>query len=375
MKKTILHVPGTRPIGGIGSLLKSFDLNYDREKFNISYIYSITNDSLFFDEFVKKNNSRVYYLPKFCLRNLYLFFSEINTFYKNNAKNIDVLHVHCPYYGVFHIVFARLYGIKNTIIHSHNSKYSNSKLKSFRNRIIALSAKFFYKRRLACGYRAGNFLFGNRKYDVINNAIDTIKFTYSDKKNEEIRALYSIDKNEFVIGHVGSFVATKNHFFIISVFNLFSRMYPASKLILIGDGEQLENIKDFSRELGVFEKILFLHQIDNVFEVMSSFDCFILPSLFEGFPVSLVEAQSMGIPCVVSGNISRETKLTELVNFLPIYNESYNLWVDKLMDIKSTLKPENSRIKYSNILRNAGFDSYLETKKLENIYEEFWKEK
>src|SRR5699024_6387747 len=128
-------------------------------------------------------------------------------------------------------------------------------------------------------------------------------------------------QNEVVLGHVGRFVTTKNHTYIIDVFNEYQKLNSNSILLLIGSGELQDKIMEKAEKLNLVPKIKFLGDRSDVHELLQAFDIFIFPSIYEGLPVTLVEAQASGLPIIASDSITKEVKITNLVNFRSIHEE------------------------------------------------------
>ena len=213
----------------------------------------------------------------------------------------------------------------------------------------------------ACSRLAGEWLFGlsicsGNKFKLIYNAVDSSFFNYDMRNRKKIRKELNID-NKFVIGHVGRFCYQKNHDFLIRMFNLYLKTNPDSVLLLIGEGELKSSIKNIVDNFGINDKVLFLGTTNKVYEYLSVFDLFVLPSRFEGLPVVGIEAQAVGINCIFSDLISSELKINDNVVFSPLDEK---IWVDKINCVKSL------KLKDNNIHNN--YDIFKESKKLEKEY-------
>lgn len=143
----------------------------------------------------------------------------------------------------------------------------------------------------SCGYEAGEWMFKKKEFEIINNAIDTKKYIFNEEIKKKIRHDMKLE-NGFVIGHVGRFVEQKNHAFLIDIFNGIYNQNPKAYLILIGDGELLPSIKEKVNQLNLSENVFFLGLRQDVTDLLQAFDVFVFPSLFEGLPIALIEAQA-----------------------------------------------------------------------------------
>ena len=215
--------------------------------------------------------------------------------------------------------------------------------------------------------------------NVINNAIDIDKFRFQPEVRSYMRKKLGVE-NMFVVGHVGRFAPQKNHEYIIDIFWQFHQKVQDSKLILIGDGERMDKIKQKVSALHLDDAVLFEGVQNNVHEYMQAMDAFILPSMYEGLPVVCVEAQAAGLSCVVSKEVTREIKITKNVKFIGIDNEYPVLqsmvqsnqkdskdWVKELVKIRKTGIVDDRKL-YADKVAKQGFDIRKQSKKLENYY-------
>ena len=206
-------------------------------------------------------------------------------------------------------------------------------------------------------------LFTKRDDDIIKNAIDLEKFKYNEKIRKEIRKKFNISENKIVIGHVGRFVETKNHNFIIDVFNKVNEEKEKYLLLLIGQGPMINKIKEKVNLLGLQKSVLFLGQRGDINELYQAMDIFLLPSLYEGFGMVTVEAQSSNLPCIVSNGVPMSTKFSKNYVFLPI-NDGIKEWVNNVRKFSTVFERKDNTF----ILESNGFEIKNESKKLENIY-------
>lgn len=365
-KIVILHVVGTRPVGGIGSMLKNVNKVLDLDRFQ--FIYAFASDELDgnFDREVKAYQSSVAIFPSYKISNLFLYFKKLNSFYKNHAKNIDIVHVHSPNTGVLDLYFAKKYGIPVRILHSHSTKYSGKRINSVRNFFLQMPVKYLSTDYFACGIKAAEFLFGEKsssKVRIIHNAIFSQNFIFNSViRIEKRRALQFID-DSFVVGHIGSFTEEKNHVFLLDVFSEIYKRNNKAVLLLIGTGKLEEVIRHKVEELGLQSVVFFLGQCSNIADLLQIMDVYVFPSKFEGLPVTLIEAQAAGLKCFVSENVTVETKISDNVEFLSIA-ERPSLWADCILSLSVGYERENMSI----VVKNAGYDIENEVSKLEELY-------
>ena len=182
------------------------------------------------------------------------------------------------------------------------------------------------------------------------NGIDLDKFKYNPSLRDKIRKEMNLD-NSFLIGHVGRFGIEKNHKKLINIFNILKQKKENSKLILCGDGEERNSIEQQIEELDLKTDVLLLGNVDNVNEILQAIDIMVMPSLFEGFPFALLEAQTAGLRCVVSDTVSKEIDVLGWNQFLPLSLDD-NLWADNILKNNSIL----DRYEGYRIIKEKGYD-------------------
>lgn len=286
-----------------------------------------------YTEIVKQLGSQIYYTPS---RNLGFrgYCNGLDTFFKEHSKVYVAVHFSsCTMSTLMPLYYAKKYAIPIRIIHAHSSSYSGihnyilHKINKFRLNTLATHA-------LACSAEAAKWFFSNTRFEkgyvIVRNGIQYDDFMFSDEVRQMIRHKLNIDTDTFVLGHVGYFMPVKNHTFLIDVFYEFSKCYDATKLLLIGEGKLKEEILEKVRKLGLEHKVLFLGSRSDVNQLLQAFDCFVFPSLYEGLPFSIIEAQVAGLPVLASDRISKETQISSNIEYLDI-NKSPQYWAEKIL--------------------------------------------
>lgn len=232
--------------------------------------------------------------------------------------------------------------------------------KALKKPTVNLATDYF-----ACSVAAGNFLFGKEASDRIyyaHNGIDTSLFKPNHNTREKIREELGI-KDKYVIGHIGRFMPPKNHAFLIDIFKEVCLMETSSVLVLVGDGGLKESIEEKVKKLGISDKVIFLGKRNDVNEIVQAFDLLLMPSLFEGLPVTAVEAQACGVPCLFSSSISSDAAIIPNCAFLDL-NESAEFWAKKAIGFRNSER-EIDPHKY---IKERGYDIKVETDKLSHYY-------
>ncbi len=234
-------------------------------------------------------------------------------------------------------------------------------------------SKLYATHYFCCSELAGRWLFGDKLYDrnqvrLINNAIDIEKFMYNKEERNKIRNELKLD-DKLVVTHVGRFVEQKNHRVLIDIFNELHKVNSQSILLLAGEGPLLENIKEKVKQLNLLDSVRFLGVRNDISEIMQGTDIFLLPSLYEGLPVVGVEAQASGALCILSNNMTKETKITETTKFIDI-SDSHKALAEFILDKYKNFK----RIDTKQEIINANFEIKTEAKKLQNEYIELYRQ-
>ena len=293
----------------------------------------------------------------------------------------DVVHSHLDWYMNSYVCFlAMLAGVKKRIAHHHQAYTAQEPVKGPKTRLVSppnhlvknflcflfrIPCKLFATHWLACGEAAaingwGKCAAQNGKVTILPNAIDPERFKFSESARREIRAKYGIAEDDFVIGHVGRFFPEKNHKFIVELFSEYSRMHDKCKLLFVGDGPLLTEIQKLVKQKHLDARVVFAGLQKDVVGFYCAMDVLLLPSTREAFPMTLVEAQYNGLPCIVSTAVPRETSITDNVFSLPI--DDVNLWCEKLSSLKVVVNRENPQIK------SERFDIRKNYKMLESLY-------
>jgi glycosyltransferase involved in cell wall biosynthesis len=256
---------------------------------------------------------------------------------------------------------AKKHGVPVRIGHAHNSSQPRDAkylLKLFYKRLIAGQATQLF----ACSDEAGRWMFGNADFRVLNNAIDAGKYAFDAAIRSEVRHELGLPADALVVGHVGRFDPQKNHRFLVEIFE---KMSKDARLLLVGDGVLRPDVEQQAEALGIRDRILFTGVRTDVDRLLQAMDVFLMPSLFEGLPVSIVEAQAAGLPCLISDKVPIECKKTELVTQLPLAASSAE-WAGAVLSAAET-----SRRNTLEQIRGAGFDIRANAEWLQNYYLSF----
>jgi len=276
-------------------------------------------------------------------------------------RHYSIVHAHGNSSTLYiEMLAAKHAGVQIRISHSHSSMCSYVLLHKLLKPLFHKS----YTNAFTCSKKAGEWLF-NGIYEIVNNGIDLDKYSF--KSDVSVKTRNELGMNEKRIsGHVGNYIYAKNHDYLIDIFAALIKKNDNYRLLLIGEGELINSIKDKVYRLGIDSYVLILGQRNDVPELLQAMDIFVMPSRYEGLPFVLIEAQAAGLPCIVSSNITREVNLTGLVSYVSL-EESPECWANVIENSPQVARLHSST-KACEDLRNAGYDITLEAKKLEKQY-------
>ncbi|RHW50167.1 hypothetical protein DS831_08405 [Bombilactobacillus bombi] len=271
----------------------------------------------------------------------------------------DIVHAHMSLVNFFPLVIAKILRIKVRISHSHIAQ-DNIKLK-FLVPLFKWLNIHTATHLLACGEKAGKYMYGNHNFKIIYNAIDLESFKFNAIKRRKIREYLKIDSKTKVFGHIGRLVKQKNQKFLIDLFNDYQNINNHNgKLILIGDGPLRNTIYQYARKSIWSSDIILIPGVDNPSDYYNCFDLFLLPSLYEGLPLVAIEAQASGLKALLSNTIDYSTKFRQTTNFLSIDNGT-KIWIDNMyVEDNNSRNTINNNVNYNiNLAYRNLYDYYI----------------
>lgn len=323
----ILHCVNDMHRAGLETMLMNYYRNIDRTKIQFDFLTHRPYRSDYDDE-IESLGGKIYYAPRLYPQNYPAYFRWMRKFFKEHPE-YKIVHSHIDTMSYLPLLAAKKTGVPIRIAHSHNTSLDRD-FKYLLKQYFRLKINSVCTHRLACGEEAGKFLFGNRSFKVIPNAIDAEKFYFNEELRNKKREELGI-KGEFVVGHVGRLSYQKNHKFLIEIFKELLKKEPESLLLLVGVGEKEEELRNQVKNLGINDKVRFLGNRSDVNELYQAMDVFVMPSFFEGIPVVGVEAQFAGLPCIFSDKVPEEVKFSSKTNFISL-NSSVVDWVTSIKE-------------------------------------------
>lgn len=291
------------------------------------------------------------------------YIRSLSRLIKNNKY--DICHIHGNSYTMaFELIAAKLGGCKIRITHAHSTTCKHE----FINKILKPFFYMNYTNGLACGLDSGRFLYGRKPFCVINNGVDTEKYKFS-AVNREIKRNELKIKDEILIGHVGAFDDFKNQSFLIEIFSALINKSDSYRLLLIGDGEHKKEVEEKATKYGVGDFTIFLGTSNEVEKYLSACDAIVMPSLYEGLPLSLIEEQANGLSCFCADTITKEADKTGNLFFYSL-DDSPDFWAHRIVDnIDSSINRDDiSEFAVRKII-DSGYSIYDEAAKLKRMYD------
>lgn len=354
--------------GGAETMVMNYYRNIDRSRVQFDFLVHRKERGAYDDE-IEQLGGRIYRMPSIRPGKFKSYQKELKKFFDEHPE-YQILHSHMSELGYFAFKEAKSRGIKCTVCHAHNAPH-------FKDETIVEKAKdimrwrFKHKIRpytdhmFICGMDAGKWMFGRhnrKKFVMMNNAVDAQKYAWNEKRAKMLRKEWELD-DSFVICNVGRFNAQKNHTMIIDIFNAVHSRRPDAVLLLVGNGDLEDRIKAKVDDLGLTDSVRFLGVRSDVNDILLASDVFLFPSLYEGLPVTLVEAQSSGIKCVISDTVPDDCLITKNVDVVPL-EANIGTWADAVLEYADGYRRKNT---YEKIVK-AGFDIKENAMWLEEFY-------
>lgn len=363
----VLHELASLDGGGVAKLLYDYFKKMDHSKICFDFlIYDYYEKGIFEDE-LQGLGCRIFKLTAY-QKNKKKCLKEIEEVFRNN--HYDIFHSHIGPQSIFSLYYAKKYGVKHRLVHSHlaiNVGHSfKTKLSIYCQDQISkvLSTQLF-----ACGRDAGIARWGRKAYKkgkvkIMPNAIDTSRFIYDTSERLKKRAELGLE-GKLVLGTVGRLENQKNYPYVFKIVAELSKIRNDFVFLAIGRGPEEEQIKKCAEDLGIDSYIKFLGIRNDVPQLLNAIDIFLLPSLYEGLPVSLIEAQANGLPEIISDRITDEMIVTDLIRQLPIDEKNISRWVSEINEQKLVL---NERTTYVKKVVEGGYEICVEALKMMDYY-------
>lgn len=368
-KKTIrvLQVIGVMNRGGAESMVMNLYRAIDRSKVQFDFLVH-TKEKGTFDNEIKELGGRIYSITRFTGINSISYYRECSRFFREHPE-YKVVHGHIGSCASLYLKAARHNGVY-AIAHSHSALTTINNAHDFFYKLFSYPTRFVANQLFGCSTEAGIARYGKRavkkeNYKNFCNAIDLKKFIYNRSLRKKIRKSFDIEETKIVIVHIGRLTTAKNPTMILSVFKEIVKIDKNAICLWVGTGPEEENYRSKISSLGLSERIIMTGLRSDIPDILLLADCFLFPSLWEGLPVSVIEAQASGLPCVISDTITKEVEVSNLVEWHSL-SEAPELWANRCLQ----LAKENRMIRKSpeqSIIDN-GYDIETTSKWLADFY-------
>lgn len=344
------------PTGGLAGVVMNYYRKIDMNNLQIDIASTNEAPDMLVNE-LAQNGSRYY-----CLGKRLHVLSYIFHLYKL-CKGYDVIHVNGnSATTVIEHLAAKMAGVKKRINHNHTSipdhKTTSDILYPLFNKLVT--------DKVACSDLAGNWLYGAGNYLLLRNAVDVEKYKYSQEKRQYVRKRFGISDDCTVLGHVGKIYKPKNHPYLIRIFAEYRKLIPNSKLLLVGDGVMRQEVETLVDELDLSSFVIFAGLRTDIPEMLQAIDYFVFPSIWEGMPLSVLEALSSGITCIISDHITKDVMIGSHIHSMAIEKEPME-WAKYINEYQLPMRMDACK-ESANAITEAGYNIKTEAGKLREIY-------
>lgn len=354
----VLHIVGAIAPGGLENFIMNLYEQIDREQVQFDVIIHARKENDYVEQ-IEAMGGKVYTLPRLTskpIQNLIQIYRIVK------KQQYPVVVRHTPNALVTpQLLVARLGGAK-TICHSH----SVTDPQKTAHKLGRLLMKVATTNRVACSEAAGKWMFGKQDYEIVQNAINIQKFEYSKEKEQKVREEFKLADKK-VYGHIGNFAEVKNHMYLLSIYKEILDRDKNAVCFCLGEGSLRTQIEAEIERLGIADRVILTGVRHDAENFMSCFDVLIFPSIFEGLPLTLIEAQAAGLPCLISDAITKEVVVTEHLVEMRSIKEPAELWAKRAVEIAN--QEELDRSCQYELIAKHGYD----IKKLAKWYEQYFK--
>ncbi len=318
--KRVLCIISNMNAGGAETFLMKLYRRLDKTKYQMDFCINVF-DKCFYEEEILTLGGKIYRIPpKSTSRSS--FEKRLYEIVKANYYN-HVLRITSSALGFMDLKIASKAGAKVCAARSSNSSDGGSLKSKVAHRLGRILYGKYVNVKIAPSDLAAEYTFGKKAYEsgavnILHNAIDIDRYGFNADMRCRIRSEFGLSDDTTIVGHVGRFMTQKNHAFLLEVFSEYLKINGKSIMMLVGGGELESAIKQKASELGISDKIIFTGVRSDVPALLSAMDVFVFPSLYEGMPNTVIEAQATGLPCLIADTITREADITGLVHYLPL---------------------------------------------------------
>jgi len=354
--------------GGVESFLLNYYRNIDRSKIQFDFLCNSYERVAYEDELISLGAETYHITAR--SQNPSKYKEELEGVFANNSHKYDAIWVNvCSLANIDYLKMAKKYNIKRRIIHSHNSQNMDTKLRVVLHYLNKMVIEKYATDFWACSDDAAEWFFNKNllpKCKVIHNAIDISKMKYDEAAGEVKRQELGWE-DKFVVGNIGRLHFQKNQMFVLNIFKELLSICPDARLLLVGQGEDEEKLRNRVQELSIEDKVVFTGVQYNISVWLSAMDFFLFPSVFEGLGIAVLESQANGVNSLTSAKVVPDEVVINENCKMQDLGLGAEAWAKKIMEMKENY----NRLSYQNVKQNfvkAGYDIETEIQKLEELF-------
>ena len=361
----VLYITTGMHIGGVQTFIVNYAPYLMQNGIRLNIAVQVDHEEIY-DKYLEGVGCRIFHITSLNKSKI-RFMKDIYNLL-NQHPEIKIIHSHQNFSNVYALLAAKMQGTKIRISHSHSNIKASSLSRKVMRKLLQWTLPYYATDYWGCSMEATQWLFGKyAKSDrclVINNAIDTNLYSYNNDIRKILRTEMNLEK-KIVWVQVGSFSSNKNQTFSIQLFQKFHAKYPDSAFLLCGDGEIKNQLNKMIEEMDLTDSVRLLGNVTNVNEILNACDLYIMPSYHEGLPLTIIEAQASGLPCVVSSAISDNALVNN--NIIKCHTWNENEW---LKAIENAYPFHTNREDAFVSIQQAGYDIKIEADKLASKYKQ-----
>lgn len=366
----VLHSVSNMDRAGIETMLMNYYRHIDRNKVQFDFLCNKSKPGAY-DQEIYQLGGHIYHTPGLNPVKYPQYLSYMKKLFTENPE-YRIIEAHNGALGVYALYAAKKNHIPARIFHAHGASITKDwklPIKLVCKALLPVSMNYHF----TCGVAAAKCYFGDQvvntnDYELIANAIEVDRFVFNPALRMSIREQYNLE-NKHVIGHVGRFMKQKNHVFLLDVFCEIASQDNNAVLVLLGDGELQNLMKEKAAKLGLQDRVLFVGNVSNANEWYNAFDVFVLPSIWEGLPVVGVEAQANDLPCIFSDGVTSEIGISDKTKFVSL-NQPTSVWAKEIIQGMR----QQSRRNNTQLITDHHYNIVFEANKLQQRYLEIYEE-
>lgn len=357
--------------GGIQTLLWNIATSIDRDSFEIEFLCLDDGKTYPMEQDLAGMGFKVTKLDGIWLDSPVSFLryrKALDAFFRSSG-HFDIVHVHSTGKNYQVLEAAKAFGCVVRILHSHNTGYMTSnQVKARLGNMLNRKASALTTNRFACGKEAGKWMFGDdfgyRPEDfILRNAVDCSKYRYDFQIRQSVRDELNLDDEKRVCINIARLAPVKNHSFLLEAFSKALQQNKELVLLIVGDGALKDELSNKIGSLGISDNVKLLGFRKDVADLLQAADCFVMPSIHEGLPFVLVEAQAAGLPCLISDGVTKEAALLPTTVEAGL-NCPLSVWAERIIEIADAGRFAEP----AQLLAKRGYDLQTEIKRLEEYY-------